>query len=98
MTSSGSSSEGKPSAPKSGTAASLGSTNSTSTSTAFGWTGPPNHTGSSSSSTRGSSDGTSSETALGDGRLSTSPDAPSSECSVISTTVRRKFGSSKDGE
>ena len=35
---------------------------------------------------------------LGDGRESTSPMAPSSSWWVISTTVRRKFGSSSDGD
>ena len=39
-----------------------------------------------------------SATASGDGRESTSPIAPSSSWWVISTTVRRKFGSSSDGD
>src|ERR1700760_255485 len=96
-TSSGSSSEGKPSAPKSGTAASSGSRNSPSTSTASGCTGPPTQT-ESPSSTTGSSCGTAAATSTGEGRLSTSPAAPSSVCSGTSTTARRKFGSSSDGE
>src|SRR5262245_50009370 len=95
--SSGSDSDGKPSEPKSGTAASSGSRNSPSTSTASGCTGPPTQTGSPSSTT-GSSCGTAPATSTGDGRLSTSPAAPSSVCSVTSTTVRRKFGSSSDGD
>ena len=37
-------------------------------------------------------------TEAGEGRLSTSPAAPSSVCSVMSTTARRKFGSSSAGD
>src|SRR5512134_3878463 len=40
-----------------------------------------------------SSAGTASTTSAGDGRLSTSPIAPSSPCSATSTTVRWKLGS-----
>src|SRR5204863_6999984 len=83
--------------PKSGTAASSGSRNSPSTSTASGCTGPPTQTGSPSSTT-GSSWGTAPATSTGEGRVRTSPAAPSSLCSVTSTTARRKFGSSTAGE
>src|SRR3954447_11641427 len=96
-TSSGSSSDGKTSAPNSGTAASSGSRNSPSTRTPFGCTGPPMKIGSP-SSTSDSSAGTISATSDSVGRLSTSPAAPSSVCSVTSTTVRRKFGSSSPGD
>ena len=36
--------------------------------------------------------------AASEGRFSTRPAAPCSPCSVTSTTVRRKFGSSSDGD
>ncbi len=39
-----------------------------------------------------------SATSVSDGRFSTTPIAPSSPCSVISTTVRAKFGSTSAGE
>src|SRR5919206_1443035 len=53
---------------------------------------------SSPSSTSDSSWGTTSETSASVGRLRTSPAAPSSLCSVTSTTVRRKFGSRRPGD
>src|SRR5919201_1365712 len=42
--------------------------------------------------------GTASSTVASDGRFSTTPTAPSSECAVTSTTVRWKFGSSNAGD
>ena len=77
-------------------AASVGSSNSPGTITAEGWTGPPMNS-CSASSTSSSSCGTASPTVVSDGRLRTSPSAPSSVCSITSTTVRQKFGSSSDG-
>src|SRR5205807_10168699 len=41
--------------------------------------------------------GTASPTSVSDARFRTSPNAPSSECSTISTTVRQKFGSISPG-
>src|SRR6476661_7843351 len=48
-------------------------------------------------STSDSSWGTASPTFVSEGRLRTSPSAPSSVCSITSTTVRQKFGSRSDG-
>src|SRR5690349_11263118 len=48
-------------------------------------------------STSDSSWGTASPTLVSEGRLRTSPSAPSSVCSITSTTVRQKFGSRSEG-
>src|SRR4051794_34153705 len=77
-------------------AALSGSANSASTTTARGCTGPPWWT-SSSGPVSASSSGAASPTVVSVGRLSTSPIAPSSVCSVTSTTVRWKFGSRRVG-
>src|SRR5215210_2699808 len=88
----------KPTPSNTTAAASSGSSNSATTSTAPGSTGPPTCT-TAPDSTSGSSIGAASATCVSDGRLSTTPIAPpSSVCSAIRTTVRRKFGSSSDGE
>jgi hypothetical protein len=78
-------------------AASSGSSNSASTITDSACTGPPTKTGSP-LSTRPASSSIASETVASAGRLSTSPIAPSSECSAISTTVLAKLGSTRAGE
>src|SRR3954449_3681394 len=78
-------------------AACVGSSNSARTITEPGETGPPTCTWSS-GSVRSSSSGTTSPTVAVAGRLRTMPIAPSSPCSATSTTVRRKFGSSRTGE
>src|SRR5256714_9463238 len=83
--------------PRTSAADSSASSNSASTTTASGCTGPPTCT-QAPGSTRSSSGGTASATAASVGRLSTSPIDPSSECSVTSTTARRKFGSRSAGE
>ena len=44
------------------------------------------------------SSGATSATSVSDGRLRTTPIAPSAPCSVISTTERAKFGSTSAGE
>src|SRR4051794_7814759 len=76
--------------------ASAGSSHSASTMTAVSATGPPTQTRSSSSASQARS-GTASSTSVVAGRLSTSPMAPSSVCSAMSTTERAKFGSSSVG-
>src|SRR6185437_8459452 len=63
---------------------------------ASGWTGPPTCTASSAPGIP-ASDGTASTAATSEGRVSTSPIAPSSSWWAISTTVRRKCGSRSDG-
>src|SRR6478609_9165181 len=85
-----------PMSPMTTCAAVPGSANSASTTTARGCTGPPWWT-SSSGPVSASSSGAASATVVSVGRLSTSPIAPSSVCSVTSTTVRWKFGSRRVG-
>src|SRR3954453_12725409 len=77
--------------------ASSGRSNSASTITAVSATGPPTYTGASSPASHDRS-GTASPTVAAAGRLSTSPIAPSSVCSAISTTVLTKFGSRRTGD
>src|SRR5579875_2660369 len=101
MRSRSSSSEGPPvpSTPmsaKAGIAASPMSSKRARVITVEGCTGPPMNSGSS-PSTSVSSSGTASPTVVSEGRLSTSPNAPSWVCSTISTTVRKKFGSISRG-
>src|SRR5450631_1923968 len=64
---------------------------------ASGCTGPPTKmTGGSTASGAHAGSGVSTVMS-GDGRFSTTPSAPSSVCSRISTTVRKKFGSARSG-
>src|SRR6266545_671267 len=86
----------KPRSGSTSTAARVGSTHSASTITPLGATGPPTYTRSWVSASHSRS-GTASLTVAVEGRLRTSPIAPSSVCSAISTTVRRKLGSSRVG-
>ena len=86
-----------PTVPKAIVAASETSSKSASTMTASGCTGPPSNTRSRSGITSARRPGRASRDTSGVGRLSTRPSAPSSECSSISTTVRRKLGSTRAG-
>ncbi len=85
-----------PTSSKAISAAAPGSSNSARTISAEACTGPPTYRGSSSSSSDSSSD-TASPTLVSEGRLRTRPSAPSSECSTMSTTVRKKLGSRSPG-
>src|SRR5215471_14413871 len=87
----------KPTWPKIGATLSATSPNSASTMNACGCTGPPTKTGPSAPG-RPSSSGTASTAGMSEGRLSTSPIAPSSSWCAIRTTVLRKFGSISDGD
>src|SRR4051794_33012302 len=87
----------KPTAPKTGAAASATSSNSASAMNASGWTGPPTKTGSAAPGSPWSA-GTASAAGTSDGWLSTKPMAPSSSWWVISATVFRKFGSTSAGD
>ena len=78
-----------PTPPSGGGPASAGSANSPSATTEPVATGPPMRT-SSSPSASSASTGTASATVVSEVRLSTTPIAPSSLCSITRTTVRRK--------
>src|SRR3954471_16856405 len=85
-----------PTSPTTTDAARSGWSNSASTTTPFGCTGPPTWISSSPSTSRLSS-GDASPTLVSVRRLRTTPIAPSGLCSATSTTVRWKFGSSRSG-
>src|SRR5438105_9270054 len=87
---------GKPMRPSTSSPAGAGSRNSASSTTEVGCTGPPTYTGSC-SETASRSCGTASPTVMREGRLSTTPIAPSEVCMPISTTLRAKFGSRSAG-
>src|SRR6187551_1016274 len=86
----------KPMLSTTATSACSTSAKSASTTTASGCTGPPRYT-SSSGAVSVAIGGTASSTSVSEARLSTTPIAPSSPCSPMSTTVRRKFGSTRAG-
>src|SRR5271154_2933463 len=74
-----------------------GSRNSARNTIEVGWTGPPTYTSSSPSTAR-SSCGTASPTVTSEGRVRTTPIAPSSLCTPINPPVRLKLGSYSAGE
>ena len=83
--------------PSTSSPAGAGSRNSARNTIELGCTGPPTYTGSS-SATACSSCGTASPTVTAEGRLSTTPIAPSSLCTLTSTTARLKLGSCSAGD
>src|SRR5271156_6414503 len=88
---------GKPIRPSPSSPAGVGSRNSARNTIELCCTGPPTYTGSL-SSTVCSSCGTASLTVTSEGRFNTTPIAPSSLCTPISTTARLKLGSISAGE